>query len=137
MRMCLAMAFGLALTANAGDLAIQSFNGTGQLTFNELTTAQTNRVEWAPAPSGPAGRQCREGYPISSEVYTTRLRTIVPDPVTNATIYPWEPSKFKDNGYGLWHYGPGIDYTNDPSIMQAGYDVSSVKNVASQHAGWL
>src|ERR1035437_4138637 len=131
MRMFLAMALGLALTANAGDLAIQSFNGTGQLTFNELTTAQTNRVEWAPAPSGPAGRQCREGYPISSEVYTTRLRTIVPDPVTNATIYPWEPSKFKENGYGLWHYGPGIDYTNDPSIMQAGYDVSSVKNVAS------
>ena len=31
MRMFLAMALGLALTANAGDLAIQSFNGTGQL----------------------------------------------------------------------------------------------------------
>ena len=132
MRMFLAMALGPALTANAGDLAIQSFNGTGQLTFNELTKAQTYRVERAPAPSGPVGRQCREGYPISSEVYTTRLRTIVPDSVaSNATFYPWEPSKFKENGYGLWHYGPGIDYTNDPSIMPAGYDVSSVSNVAS------
>src|ERR1035437_4669694 len=133
MRMFLAMALGLALTANAGDLAIQSFNGTGQLTFNERTTAQTYRVEWAPAPSGPVGRQCREGYPISSEVYTTRLRTIVPDSVTSDlnTILPWEPSNFKEHDYGLWHYGPGIDYTNDPSIMPASYDVSSVNNVAS------
>ena len=51
MRMFLAMALGLALTANAGDWAIQSFNGTGQLTFNELTTAQSYRVVWAPVPS--------------------------------------------------------------------------------------
>ena len=53
MWVCMAAAKGLALAANAGDLAIQSFNGTGQLTFNEISTAQTYRVEWAPAPSGP------------------------------------------------------------------------------------
>jgi metallophosphoesterase (TIGR03768 family) len=133
MRMFLAMALGLALTANAGDLAIQSFNGTGQLTFNELTTAQTYRVEWAPAPSGPVGRHRREGYPISSEVYTTRQRTIVPDSVTSdaPTFYPWDPSQFEENGYGLWHYGSGIDYGKDRGIMPAGYDVSSVNNAAS------
>jgi hypothetical protein len=90
MRMFLAMALGLALTANAGDLAIQSLNGTRQLTFNERTAAQTYRVERAPAPSGPVGRYRSEEYPISSEVYTTRQRTIVPDSVTSDTntFYP-------------------------------------------------
>jgi formylglycine-generating enzyme required for sulfatase activity len=39
--------------ARAGDLAIQSFDGTGRLTFNEVSTAETYRVEWAPSPSGP------------------------------------------------------------------------------------
>jgi formylglycine-generating enzyme required for sulfatase activity len=37
----------------AGDLAIQSFDRTGRLTFNEVSTALTYRVEWAPSPSGP------------------------------------------------------------------------------------
>jgi hypothetical protein len=57
----------------------------------------------------------------------------VPDSVTSApnAIYPWEPSQFQENGYGLWHYGPGIDYGKDLRIMPAGYDVSSVKNAAS------
>jgi len=127
------MALGLALTANSGNLATQSFNGTGQLTFNELTTAQTYRGERAPAPSGPLGRDRLEGYPISSEVYTTRQRTIVPDSVTSGTntFYPWQPSKFHENGYGLWHYGSGIDYGKDRGIMPAGYDVSSVNHAAS------
>ena len=39
--------------AGAEDFKIQSFNGTGQLTFNEISTATVYRVEWAPTPSGP------------------------------------------------------------------------------------
>jgi len=39
--------------ARAGDLAIQSFNGTGRLSFGELPDATSYRVEWAPAPNGP------------------------------------------------------------------------------------
>ena len=99
----------------------------------ELGTAQTCRVEWAPSPSGPVGRQHREGYPISSEVYTTRQRTIVPDSVTSdaPTFYPWDPSQFEENGYGLWHYGSGIDYGKDPRIMPVSYNVSFVTNAAS------
>jgi len=130
-RMFLAMAF--ALTANASNLAIQSVKGTRQLTFNELTPAQTDRGEKAPAPSGPLGRDRGEGYPISSDVYTTRQRTIVPDSVTSDTntFYPWNPSKFMENGYGLWHYGSGIDYGKDRGIMPAGYDVSLVNHAAS------
>jgi metallophosphoesterase (TIGR03768 family) len=83
--------------------------------------------------SGGDSTQRQEGYPISSEVYTTRQRAIVPDSVTSAanTILPWEPSKFKENGYGLWHYGPGIDNGKDPRIMPAGYNISYVINAAS------
>ncbi len=35
------------------NFVIQSFDGTGRLTFNELPTAKKYRVEWAPTPSGP------------------------------------------------------------------------------------
>jgi metallophosphoesterase (TIGR03768 family) len=83
--------------------------------------------------SGCGGTQGQEGYPISSEVYTTRVRAIVPDTVTSVpnTISFWDPSKFKENGYGLWHYGPGIDYGKDPRIMPVSYNVSFVTNAAS------
>ncbi len=42
----------LAVTAGAEDLAIKSFGGNGQLTFNEIPTATMYRVEWANAPTG-------------------------------------------------------------------------------------
>ena len=51
MRILTAM-LGLSLTTRAGDLAIQSFNGTGRLTFSEIPTATVYRVEWANAPTG-------------------------------------------------------------------------------------
>jgi formylglycine-generating enzyme required for sulfatase activity len=37
----------------AEEFAIQSFDGTGRLTFNEVSTAAMYRVEWAPSPGGP------------------------------------------------------------------------------------
>jgi len=40
-------------TGRADELAIQSFDGTGRLSFNRVTTAETYRVEWAPTPAGP------------------------------------------------------------------------------------
>ena len=39
-------------TCRAEDLAIQSFDSTGQLMFNELASATDYRVEWANAPTG-------------------------------------------------------------------------------------
>lgn len=39
--------------AGAGDLTIQSFDGTGKLSFNELPDATSYRIEWAPSPAGP------------------------------------------------------------------------------------
>ena len=52
-----------------------------------------------------------EGYPIASDVFTTLQRTVVPDsiPSGSETVLPYEISKFKQNGYGNWSYGPGID----------------------------
>jgi formylglycine-generating enzyme required for sulfatase activity len=47
------LAAGGTTRGQAGDLAIQSFDGTGRLTFNEVSTALTYRVEWAPSPAGP------------------------------------------------------------------------------------
>jgi metallophosphoesterase (TIGR03768 family) len=80
---------------------------------------------------GGDSTQSQEGYPISSQVYTTRVRAIVPDNSGANEILPWEPSKFKENGYGLWHYIPGFDYGKDTRIMPDGYNVSSVTNTAS------
>ncbi len=43
----------IVASGRAENFAIQSFDGTGRLTFNEVSTAKTYRVEWAPTPSGP------------------------------------------------------------------------------------
>jgi len=46
----------LAVGGTAGlaeEFAIRSFDGSGRLSFNEVSTAQTYRVEWAPTPAGP------------------------------------------------------------------------------------
>ena len=74
-----------------------------------------------------------DGYPISSQVYTTRQRAIVPDPVrtTSDAVLPWDPSRFHEHGYGRWHYVRGVNYGRDNRIMPAIYDVSSATNAAS------
>jgi hypothetical protein len=56
MRVIMAMAMGLTLTANAGDLAIQSFDGTGQLSFNRVAVAMTYRVHLFGSDVLPGGR---------------------------------------------------------------------------------
>ncbi len=72
-----------------------------------------------------------QGYPISSEVFTTRDRTVVPDPApTGSPIFPYEVSKYKQYGYGNWQYGSGIDMGKQSDIMPAGYNVDSVTNTA-------
>ena len=50
-----ALACAVCGRVGAADLAIQSFDGTGQLTFNTLNdgTNYNYRVEWAPSPAGP------------------------------------------------------------------------------------
>lgn len=44
--------FWLQVAARADGLRVESFNGAGRLTFNEIPTATVYRVESAPAPDG-------------------------------------------------------------------------------------
>jgi len=49
----LLLAMGGTTAGRAEEFAIQSFDGTGRLSFNRVATAETYRVEWAPSPAGP------------------------------------------------------------------------------------
>ena len=71
-----------------------------------------------------------EGYPIASEALTTQQRTIVPDeiPASSARLRPDEIAKFKENGYGNWHYGPGLELVKRLDLMPATYTATSGVN---------
>lgn len=71
-------------------------------------------------------------YPIASDVCTTQDRTIVPDalPADVQKIFPYEISKYKQNGYGEWHYGEGLAPAKRLDLMPAGYESESVTNDA-------
>jgi len=73
-----------------------------------------------------------EGYPIASDIFTTLQRTVVPDatPSGSDTLLPYEVSKYEQNGYGKWHYGPGIDSVKRFDIMPATYSGASATNTA-------
>ena len=62
-----------------------------------------------------------EAYPISSDVFTTRQKTIQPAPKPSRTILLDEVSKYNQYGYGVWTYGKGIDDGKRTDIMPAGY----------------
>jgi metallophosphoesterase (TIGR03768 family) len=74
-----------------------------------------------------------EEYSIASDVFTTLQKTVVPVPVPpNAeNIYPYEVSKYKQNGYGDWNYGTGIDFVKRLDIMPSNYSGASANNTSS------
>ena len=74
---------------------------------NNHKTSQTSSSS-----SGDDGQDQLEGYPIDDDVLTTLQRTVVPDPIpsTSEAILPYEVSKYEENGYGRWHYGPGVEH---------------------------
>ncbi|MGA2834073.1 MAG: TIGR03768 family metallophosphoesterase [Terracidiphilus sp.] len=109
-------------------------NSISRRKFIEISCGTAAFVSLSSMISGCGGRSESEaGYPISSEVYTTRQRAIAPKAITSVpgTISPWDSAHFQENGYGLWSYIPGIDFGKDLRIMPSGYDASSVKNAAS------
>ena len=70
---------------------------------------------------GPLGRKVlaaggNPSYPISTDVQTTLVRTVIADPQytpplgPNATIYPCEISLYTANQYGEWVQGPKYPY---------------------------
>jgi metallophosphoesterase (TIGR03768 family) len=70
-----------------------------------------------------------DGYPIAHDVQTTRDRTIVPDavPADAKKILPFQLSEYEANGYGKWHYGPGLPAERRLDLMPEGYDASAAK----------
>jgi metallophosphoesterase (TIGR03768 family) len=124
----------MAIDDPTGKLDSTFSNNVSRRRFIEVSVGAVACVSLSSLMSGCGGSIHSEGgYPISSEVYTTRQRAIVPNSVAPDpnTISPWDPSQFKENGYGLWHYVPGIDHGKDLRIMPVGYSVSSVTNTAS------
>lgn len=73
-----------------------------------------------------------QGYPIASDVSTTLQRTVVADPVPAGApvLRVFETAKFKTNGYGIWHYGPGVNSVKRLDIMPASYSGPSATNAA-------
>ena len=73
-----------------------------------------------------------EGYPIASDVFTTLQRTVVPGsiPSGSETVLPYEVSKYRQNGYGNWNYGPGIDSVKRLDIMPTNYRGASTNNTS-------
>ncbi len=69
-------------------------------------------------------------YPIASDVLTTRERTVVPDPPPAQKIFPYEVAKYKQYGYGTWHYEPGLDYVKRLDLMPAAYAGASATQTA-------
>ncbi len=70
-------------------------------------------------------------YPIAPDIFTTLQRAVMPDPpVGSKKILPNEVSKYKQNGYGSWHYGPGIDSVKRLDIVSSAYNGASTANSA-------
>ena len=71
-----------------------------------------------------------EGYPIASDVFTTRQKTVMPDPKPLKTILLDEVSKYSQYGYGTWKDSKGIDDGKRTDIMPAGYTGESATKKA-------
>lgn len=71
-------------------------------------------------------------YPIADNVVTTTQRTVTPDtlPADAQKIYPYEIAKYKEYGYGNWHYGKGLPYVKRLDIMAPGYTGASAHKSA-------
>jgi metallophosphoesterase (TIGR03768 family) len=71
--------------------------------------------------STAAANHC--SYPIDSKVQTTVQRTVIPDEISAsaAKIFPYELWKYEENGYGSWHYGPGVPVVKRLDLTPAGY----------------
>jgi metallophosphoesterase (TIGR03768 family) len=78
------------------------------------------------------GRALLTVAPAATTVFTTRLKTVIPDsaPWGISSISPWDISLFARYGYGTWYYGLGLKSVKRTDIMPAGYSVP-LRNTAS------
>jgi len=71
-----------------------------------------------------------EEYPITSDVFTTLQRTVVPGPKPSVSIHLYEISKYRQCGYGNWKFGDPLRSVTRTDIMPARYDGSTVTKKA-------
>jgi len=73
-----------------------------------------------------------KGYPITSDVFTTRDRTVIPVPVPSNSpkLNPYDISKFSQYGYGVWRFGKGLGFEKRLDIMPSTYEHASATNSA-------
>lgn len=71
-------------------------------------------------------------YKIASDVQTTLSRVVSSDtlPAGAKTIFPYEIWEFEQNGYGKWHFGPGMPHVKRLDLMPASYDAASADHAA-------
>ena len=83
-------------------------------------------------PTAGGNERQLKGYPIAADVRTTRERTVVPDPIPAdaETIFPHELAKYEQNGYGKWHYGPGLPAEKRLDLMPPAYDAGATAGAA-------
>ena len=124
------LCLGATGTSYAEDLAIQSFDGMGRLTFNELSTATTYRVDWATSPTGEWHTAWPGAINIAAFGFGQRVATVGVD---NATYYYRVMASVTNSTPP----GPGSDYmvvdiSSGPA--SANYPVSYLPAVPS--GGW-
>ena len=109
-------------SATTGPYNVSSDLGVSHDTHN-ITLSEPKAEE-------SLGQSKLEGYPIASDVFTTLQKTVVPDSIPSGSekVLPYEISKYKQNGYGNWHYGPGIDFVKRLDIMPTNYSGASANN---------
>ena len=128
MRVLLSIGLVMAMAVRADDLRIQSFNGTGQLAFNELTTATTYRVEWAQTPVGCWSNTCSALDAIAATGYGSKTCSVpmcsvpmcyrVVATVTNASTPP-------DVSFGMVLIPAGTNSGTDPDTGAYSLTVSA------------
>lgn len=71
---------------------------------------------------GSSESKTSQGYPIDDRVVTTQVRTVVPDEIPQSAdkIFPYEVSKYRQNGYGAWHYGAGVSMEKSFDLLPVG-----------------
>lgn len=71
-------------------------------------------------------------YPIDSKVVTTLDRTVIPVavPSTSPTLFPYEVSRYAENGYGNWEYGEGLKYEKRLDLLSPANNNTSETNSA-------
>lgn len=66
---------------------------------------------------------------LNTKYNSTIEKTVVPVsvPINSPLILPYEISKYSEFGYGVWRYGPGINYDKRFDLMTSGYNDNGVE----------